>query len=196
MNQTAPLARCHWAGDTPLYQAYHDEEWGVPLRGDDRALFERMSLEAAQAGLSWITILRKREAYRKAFDLFDPALVARYDAAKIAALMANTGIVRNRLKIEAVIHNAQRFLDLQDDIGSISDMLWAYIDHTPIQNAWASAAEVPAETPLSRQISRDLKRHGFKFVGPTMCYAMMQAIGMVNDHTTVCFRHAEVRALF
>lgn len=194
-HQSPPIARCHWAGDTPLYQRYHDHEWGVPLRNDDRALFERMSLEAAQAGLSWITILRKRDAYRDAFDHFDPAAVARYDAARIATLMANPGIVRNRRKIEAVVHNAQRFLDMQASTGSFSDYLWGWVDHTPIQNAWATAAEVPAQTPLSQQLSHDLKRRGFKFVGPTMCYAMMQAIGMVNDHTTACFRHAEVRAL-
>lgn len=187
--------RCAWGTSDSLYIKYHDEEWGVPLKGNDAALFERICLEGAQAGLSWITILRKRENYRAAFDGFDPAVVAGYDAAKIAELLANPGIVRNRLKIASTINNAQKFLETQREYGTFSDYLWAYVDGKPIQNQWRSLAELPAETELSKRISKDLQKRGFKFVGSTICYAMMQAIGMVNDHTVECFRHAEVARL-
>lgn len=186
------ITRCAWGASDPLYVKYHDEEWGVPLKGSDSALFERICLEGAQAGLSWITILRKRDNYRAAFDGFDPAVVARYDEAKIAELLANAGIIRNRLKIVSAINNAGKFLDVQREFGSFSDYLWGYVDGKPIQNQWGSLSEVPAETELSRRISKDLQKRGFKFVGSTICYAMMQATGMVNDHTVACFRHAEI----
>lgn len=183
--------RCAWPGDDPLYCAYHDVEWGVPLH-DDRALFEFLILEGAQAGLSWITILRKRAAYRAAFDDFDATLVARYDAHKIAALLANPGIVRNRLKIAAAVNNAQRFLDVQEKFGSFDDFIWQFVGDKPRQNRWRGMAEVPASTLESNAMSKELVRCGFKFVGPTICYAYMQATGMVNDHTVDCFRHKEV----
>ncbi|NWF68116.1 MAG: DNA-3-methyladenine glycosylase I [Chloroflexi bacterium] len=183
------VVRCAWVNlNEPLYIKYHDEEWGVPLRHNDRALFERLCLEGAQAGLSWLTILRKRENYRAAFDGFDPALVARYDETKIAALLANPGIVRNRLKINAAVHNAQRFLAVQAEFGSFDQYLWAFVEGRPLQNRWQALREVPAETDISRRLSKDLQARGFKFVGATICYAMMQAIGMVNDHTIDCFR--------
>ena len=186
------LNRCAWGATDPLYIKYHDEEWGVPLKGDDSALFERICLEGAQAGLSWITILRKRENYRVAFDGFDPAVVAGYDEAKVAELLANAGIVRNRLKIASTINNAQKFLDVQREFGSFSDYLWGYVDGKPIQNQWRSLSELPPETELSKRISKDLQKRGFKFVGSTICYAMMQAVGLVNDHTIECFRHSEI----
>ncbi len=186
------LNRCAWGATDPLYIKYHDEEWGVPLKGDDSALFERICLEGAQAGLSWITILRKRENYRVAFDGFDPAVVAGYDEAKVAELLANAGIVRNRLKIASTINNAQKFLDVQREFGSFSDYLWGYVDGKPIQNRWRSLSELPPETELSKRISKDLQKRGFKFVGSTICYAMMQAVGLVNDHTIECFRHSEI----
>ena len=186
------LNRCAWGATDPLYIKYHDEEWGVPLKGDDSALFERICLEGAQAGLSWITILRKRENYRVAFDGFDPAVVAGYDEAKVAELLANAGIVRNRLKIASTINNAQKFLDVQREFGSFSDYLWGYVDGKPIQNRWRSLSELPPETELSKRISKDLQKRGFKFVGSTICYAMMQAVGLVNDHTVECFRHSEI----
>jgi len=189
------VSRCQWANvHEPLYTRYHDEEWGVPVRNDN-ALFERICLEGAQAGLSWWTILRKREHYRAAFDGFDPAVVARYDEAKIAELLANPGIVRNRLKITAAINNAQKFLAVQNAYGSFADYLWGFVDGKTIQNEWRSLAEVPAETEISRKLSKDLTKRGFKFVGPTICYAMMQACGLVNDHVVTCFRHAEIRQL-
>jgi DNA-3-methyladenine glycosylase I len=188
--------RCGWVNlDDPLYVRYHDEEWGVPLRGNDTALFERLCLEGAQAGLSWITILRKREAYRAAYDGFDPAKVALYDEAKQAALLANAGIVRNRAKIRASVQNAQAFLRVQEAFGSFDAYLWAFVDGAPIQNRWATLGDVPAQTPLSQKISKDLRARGFNFVGPTICYAMMQATGMVNDHTLDCFRHEAVAKL-
>lgn len=181
------LTRCAWVGNDPLYLQYHDEEWGVPVH-DDRKLFEFLILEGAQAGLSWITILRKRPAYRQAYANFDPEVVARYDDAKIAELLANPGIVRNRLKIHASIHNAQAFLKVQDEFGSFDTYLWQFVDGNPIQNAWRTLAEIPAKTPLAETLSKDLIRRGFKFVGPTIMYAHMQATGMVNDHTIDCFR--------
>jgi DNA-3-methyladenine glycosylase I len=183
--------RCAWAGDDPLYVAYHDLEWGVPVH-DDRLLFEFLVLEGAQAGLSWITILRKRENYRRAFEGFDPRRVARYGPAEVATLLADAGIVRNRLKIESAIANARALLDVAGEFGSFDAYLWRFVDGAPIRNAWGSLAELPAATGESRAMSKDLLRRGFRFVGPTICYALMQAVGMVNDHTVDCFRHAEL----
>jgi DNA-3-methyladenine glycosylase I len=183
--------RCSWAGDDALYQEYHDTEWGVPLH-DDRRLFEFLVLEGAQAGLSWITILRKRENYRAAFDGFDAERIAAYGANKIESLLQDAGIVRNRLKVQAAITNARKFLDVQDEFGSFDRFIWQFVDGKTRQNRWRSMAEVPASTTESDALSRELKRRGFKFVGPTICYAHMQATGMVNDHTTDCFRHAEL----
>jgi DNA-3-methyladenine glycosylase I len=187
----APLCRCAWAGNDPLYQAYHDREWGVPVH-DDRLLFEFLTLEGAQAGLSWITILRKREAYRAAFARFDPELVARFDAARVAELLANPGIVRNRLKVESTITNARAFLKVREEFGTFAAYQWRFVEGRPIRNAWTTIKEVPASTPVSDALSRDLKKRGFRFVGTTICYAHMQAIGMVNDHTVDCFRWQEV----
>jgi DNA-3-methyladenine glycosylase I len=183
--------RCPWCGDDPLYQRYHDTEWGVPVR-DDGKLFEFLILEGAQAGLSWITILKKREAYRQAFAGFDPEVVARYGKKDIERLLANPGIVRNRLKIESSIGNARAFLDVQAKHGSFDAYIWNFVDGEPIVNRFKTLAEVPASTPLSETISKDLKKRGFKFVGPTIVYAHMQATGMVNDHLVDCFRWAEV----
>ncbi|HKB58818.1 MAG TPA: DNA-3-methyladenine glycosylase I [Gallionellaceae bacterium] len=185
------LRRCAWPGSDPLYCAYHDEEWGVPLH-DDRALFEFLVLEGAQAGLSWITILRKRDAYRKAFDNFDAARVARYSDRKIAALLQDSGIVRNRLKIEATVNNARRFLEVQAEFGTFDRFIWDFVDGEPRQNRWRREADVPAQTKESDAMSKELKRRGFKFVGSTICYAHMQATGMVNDHMADCFRHGEL----
>ena len=184
-------ARCVWCGDDPLYQAYHDTEWGVPLH-DDRALFEFLILEGAQAGLSWITILKKRENYRAAFDGFDATRIARYDANKIESLLQNPGIVRNRLKVAAAVTNAQKFLDVQSEFGSFDKFIWQFVDGKPKQNARRSIANIPPSTPESDAMSKELKRRGFKFVGSTICYAHMQATGMVNDHTTDCFRYEEL----
>ena len=185
--------RCAWAGGNELYQAYHDQEWGVPLH-DERALFEFLILEGAQAGLSWITILKKREAYRQLFDNFNVECVAGYDEHKIAQLMQNPAIVRNRLKIQATVVNAQRFLAVQGEFGSFDAFIWRFVDGTPQQNNWCALNEVPASTAISDAMSKELKRRGFKFVGSTICYALMQATGMVNDHTTDCFRHAQLGA--
>ena len=184
--------RCAWAGDDPLYCAYHDEEWGVPLH-DERALFEFLVLEGAQAGLSWITILRKRENYRAAFDNFDPERIARYDKGKIESLLQNPGIVRNRLKVEAAVNNAQKFLEVQEKYGSFDAFAWQFVGSKPRQNHWRGLAEIPASTDESEAMSKELKRRGFKFVGSTICYAHMQATGMVNDHTVDCFRYLEVQ---
>ena len=186
--------RCEWSGDNPLYVAYHDNDWGVPVH-DDGLLFEMLILEGAQAGLSWLTILKKREHYREAFHGFDCKTVAAYSQPDIDRLLANAGIVRNRLKIESAIKNARGVLKIQDEFGSLDHYFWRYVDGTPRQNCWKSMQELPAKTELSDLISKDLKRRGFNFVGSTICYAFMQAIGMVNDHTTDCFRHAEVRKL-
>ncbi len=183
--------RCGWAGEEPLYVAYHDEEWGVPLH-DDRALFEFLVLEGAQAGLSWWTILNKRENYRRAFDGFDPAAVAAYDEAKIAALLNDPGIVRNRLKINAAVRNARAFLRVQEEFGSFDAYMWGFVGGVPIVNRWESLRQIPAETAESRALSTDLKRRGFSFVGPTIMYAHMQAVGMVNDHLVSCFRYGEI----
>jgi DNA-3-methyladenine glycosylase I len=173
---------------------YHDTEWGVPIY-DDQLLFAKLVLDGAQAGLSWITILRKREAYWEAFDQFDPEKMARYDAAKLAELMGNAGIVRNRLKIEAAVKNARGYLDIMEKEGSFSRFLWDFVDGAPLQNNWQMMGEVPAETAVSRAMSKALKKRGFNFVGPTICYAFMQAVGIVNDHVVSCFRHAECQAL-
>ena len=185
------ITRCAWAGSDPLYRAYHDDEWGVPCF-DDRTLFEFLVLEGAQAGLSWITVLRKRENYRAAMDGFDAEKVARYSGARIEALMGNPGLIRNRLKLESVVQNARAFLAVADAFGSFSEFIWGFVDGEPIQNRWRSVAEIPPSTDLSTRISRELKRRGFKFVGSTICYAHMQATGMVNDHTVDCFRHAQL----
>lgn len=184
--------RCVWAGSNELYQAYHDKEWGVPLH-DERALFEFLILEGAQAGLSWITILKKREAYREAFDNFDAARIASYDVRKMQSLLQNSAIVRNRLKLQSAVINAQKFLDVQNEFGSFDAFVWNFVGGTPQQNYWRSFAEVPASTATSDTMSRELKSRGFKFVGSTICYAFMQATGMVNDHTTDCFRHAQLK---
>ena len=188
------LSRCGWCGDDALYVRYHDTEWGVPLK-DDRALFEFLVLEGAQAGLAWITVLRKREGYRAAFDGFDPAKVARYSDAKLERLLENPGIIRNRLKVKSARRNAQAFLAVQEEWGSFSDYIWNFVDGRPIQNRWRSLAEVPASTALSDSISKDLRKRGFNFVGTTIVYAHMQATGMVNDHLVDCFRQEECRLL-
>ncbi|MDB5802015.1 MAG: DNA-3-methyladenine glycosylase [Rhodocyclales bacterium] len=185
------IHRCTWAGNDPLYVAYHDEEWGVPVY-DDRKLFEFLILEGAQAGLSWITVLRKRENYRAAFHGFNPKRVAEFAEKDIVRLMSNDGIIRNRQKILAAIGNARAFLELQASHGSFSDYMWSFVDGKPIHNHWTGHGDVPAKTPLSDALSADLQKRGFKFVGSTICYAHMQAVGMVNDHTTECFRHAEL----
>jgi DNA-3-methyladenine glycosylase I len=183
----AARTRCAWAGADPLYRAYHDREWGRPVR-DDRVLFEFLVLEGAQAGLSWITILRKREAYRRAFSGFDPRRVARYTPARVRALMRDAGIVRNRLKLESAVTNARAFLAVQREFGSFSRYLWGFVDGRPVVNRPRSLQEVPASTPLSGRISKDLGKRGFRFVGPTIVYAYLQAVGVVDDHTRDCFR--------
>jgi DNA-3-methyladenine glycosylase I len=191
MDQKNGCIRCAWAGSDPLYQAYHDNEWGVPVH-DDRMLFEFLTLEGAQAGLSWITILKKRAAYRTAFAGFDPEAVACFDDARSAELLANPGIVRNRLKVASAVSNARAFLQIQEEFGSFDTYQWRFVDGSPLQNAWKSIQEVPASTTVSDALSRDLKQRGFRFVGSTICYAHMQAIGMVNDHTVNCFRWREL----
>ncbi|HPF70446.1 MAG TPA: DNA-3-methyladenine glycosylase I [Candidatus Krumholzibacteria bacterium] len=187
------MKRCAWASDvSPLYEAYHDREWGVPVH-DDRTWFEFLILEGAQAGLSWSTILNKRARYREVYDGFDPAKVARYGARKVAALLADPGIVRNRLKVAASITNAQAFLEVQREFGSFDAYIWGFMGGRPLQNVRRSLKDIPASTPESDALSRDLKRRGFRFVGSTICYALMQATGLVNDHEVGCFRHAEVQ---
>lgn len=183
--------RCGWVTDDPLYLAYHDEEWGVPQH-DDRRLFEMLILEGAQAGLSWITVLRKRESYRSAFAGFDPAKVARFGPAKVEALLQDPGIIRNRLKVQAAVTNAQRFLEVQAERGSFDAYLWSFVGGRPLVNRFRTLSEVPAKTEVSDALSKDLTRRGFKFVGSTILYAMMQAVGMVNDHLTGCFRYPEL----
>jgi DNA-3-methyladenine glycosylase I len=191
MNEmSAEMFRCPWA-KTDLYVQYHDEEWGVPVH-DDRLLFEFLILEGAQAGLSWETILKKRENYRRAFDNFDPAVVAKYGEKKRKGLLADAGIVRNRLKIEAAVQNAKVFLAVQNEFGTFNEYIWGFVGNEPKQNSRGSIKEVPAKTPESDTMSKDLKRRGFKFVGTTICYAFMQAVGMVNDHLIGCFRHGEL----
>jgi len=186
--------RCSWCGSDPLYRAYHDEQWGVPVSGE-RELFEMLVLEGAQAGLSWLTILRKREGYRRAFDDFDPGKVARYGAPQVARLLADPGIVRNRLKIESAVRNAGGVLALRGSHGGLGAFLWAFVGGRPHQNRWGSLAEIPARTAESDAMSQALRSLGFGFVGPTVCYAFMQAVGMVNDHTTDCYRHTAVAKL-
>jgi DNA-3-methyladenine glycosylase I len=194
-NATRPtLTRCAWSSGNPLYQHYHDEEWGVPCLDDD-ILFEFLILEGAQAGLSWITILKKRDNYRHAFARFNAQKVARFNQRSVARLMADPGIVRNRLKIQAAISNAGLFLDLKDNYGSFANYLWGFIDGKAIQNHWRTPAEIPATTDISDTISKDMKKRGFRFFGSTICYAHMQATGMVNDHLVGCFRHRECAEL-
>jgi len=186
------LNRCAWAGSDPLYLCYHDEEWGVPVH-DDRLLFEFLTLEGAQAGLSWITILRKREGYRRAFAGLHPETVAGFGESQLAQLLADPGIVRNRLKLSSTLTNARAFLTVQEQFGSFDAYLWRFVEGMPLQNSWRSLGEVPACTAVSDALSRDLKQRGFRFVGSTICYAFMQAVGMVNDHTTDCFRWIELQ---
>ncbi len=183
--------RCEWCGGDSVYRAYHDLEWGAPLH-DERRLFELLCLEGAQAGLSWITILKKRDNYRAAFDAFDAAKMARYDDAKIAALLSNPGIVRNRLKVDGFVRNARAYLRLRDSGSTLDQVLWDYVAGKPLQNNWRSLARIPVSTPLSEQLAKDLKQRGFTFVGGTICYAFMQAAGLVNDHTTDCYRHRQL----
>jgi DNA-3-methyladenine glycosylase I len=189
------LTRCFWANtDDQLYLAYHDLEWGVPVH-DDRLLFEFLILEGAQAGLSWSTVLRKRPNYHLAYDGFDPKIIAQYDEQKVSELLANPGIIRNRLKINTAIQNAQAFIRIQHEFASFDTYIWQFGSGKPILNAWTTGSEIPAETEISRKMSKDLLQRGFHFVGPTICYAFMQAIGMVNDHTTDCFRYQEILRL-
>jgi DNA-3-methyladenine glycosylase I len=183
--------RCDWCLSHDLYIDYHDKEWGVPLH-DDQKLFEFLLLEGVQAGLSWLTVLRKRENYRLAYDNFDPVKIATYDEAKMQDLLQNAGIIRNRLKVAASVNNAKRFLEVQKEFGTFDNYIWSFVDHKPIVNHFETLADVPAKTALSDKISKDMKKRGFKFVGSTIIYAHMQATGMVNDHLTSCFRHAEL----
>lgn len=183
--------RCVWVNNDPLYIEYHDKEWGVPVY-DERLLFEFLVLEGMQAGLSWLTVLKKRENYRNCFDQFNAEKIIRYSDLKIGKLMENEGIIRNKLKIQSVVTNAKAFLMVNQEWGSFSDYIWHFVDGEPIQNHWEKAGLVPSKTHLSDKLSKDLKNRGFKFVGSTICYAFMQAIGMVNDHTTNCFRHKEI----
>lgn len=185
------LNRCSWAGSDPLYVAYHDQEWGVPVH-DDHLLFEFLILEGMQAGLSWAIILKKRDNFRRAFDGFDPQRVAQYGDEKVAALLADPGIVRNRLKISAAIRNARSFLEIQSEYGSFDAYIWQFVGGKPKVNAWRNLTEIPASTPQSDAMSKDLARRGFKFVGSTICYAFMQAVGLVNDHTVDCYRYNEI----
>jgi DNA-3-methyladenine glycosylase I len=187
------LKRCEWSTSSALYLDYHDTEWGVPVH-DERTLFEFLILEGAQAGLSWSTILNKRQAYIQAFDNFEPTKVASYDDTKIQQLLTNPGIVRNRLKIQAAIQNARSYLKIQDQYGSFDTYIWQFVDGKPIQNSWKSLQEIPATTKESDAMSKELKKRGFTFVGSTICYAFMQAVGMVNDHIVDCFRWQEVQA--
>ncbi|MCB2194127.1 MAG: DNA-3-methyladenine glycosylase I [Deltaproteobacteria bacterium] len=185
------MIRCPWCGEDPLYRDYHDREWGVPLH-DDRRLFEMLLLESFQAGLSWLTILKKRENFRAAFDGFDPEKVAAYGTEKIEALMSDAGIIRNRRKIEAAVKNAKVYLELQKEFGSFDRYLWGWMNHQPRQHAFGDLSEIPAQDEISRAISKDLKKRGMAFVGPVTVYAHMQSVGMVNDHITECFRHGQL----
>jgi len=186
---------CAWVpDDNELYRTYHNEEWGVPLF-DDNKIFEFLVLESAQAGLSWLTVLRKRENYRKAFKKFDPVKVARFTQPKIEKLLKDPGIIRNRMKVEAAVNNAKRFLEIQKEFGSFSKYIWGFVGGKPIQNKRRTIKQLPAKTPLAEKIAKDMKKHGFKFLGPTVLYAHMQATGMVNDHTTDCYRHTQVKKI-
>jgi DNA-3-methyladenine glycosylase I len=191
MPASRDLIRCAWSTSDPLYVTYHDVEWGVPSH-DDRHLFEMLILEGAQAGLSWITILKKREAYRKAFSNFNPSRIARFDGPRMRTLLTNPGIVRNRLKIRGAVQNARAFLAVQKEFGSFDAYIWQFVDGSPIQNSWKRLSDIQPTTPQSDAMSKDLKKRGFTFVGSTICYAFMQATGMVNDHTTDCFRHRQL----
>jgi len=186
------MKRCEWANKNDLEQSYHDNEWGVPIH-DDRSLFEFLILEGAQAGLSWSTILRKREGYRKAFDNFDARKISRYSKSDVSRLLANPEIIRNRLKIDATITNARAFLRVQKQFGSFNRYIWQFVNGRPIQNSWRKMTDIPSNTPESEAMSRDLQKRGFKFVGTTVCYAFMQAVGMVNDHVVSCFRYKELK---
>ena len=188
------MKRCAWPGDDPVYQRYHDKEWGVPLH-NDRKLFEFLVLEGAQAGLSWITVLKKRPNFRKAFDKFDYKKVANYKERKIRELLNDAGIIRNRLKIRSAVQNAQAFIEVRKEFGTFDNYIWGFVNGKPIQNTWKSLKEIPAKTALSDLISKDLKKRGFSFVGSTIVYSHMQATGMVNDHVVDCFRHKEVKRL-
>ena len=183
--------RCKWCGSDPLNIAYHDDEWGTPVH-DDRLLFEFLILEGAQAGLSWITILKKRGNYRKAFDNFNPVKIAKYNPDKISRLLLNPGIIRNRLKIESAVKNAEAFLEIQKKFNSFDDFIWQFVNYKPIINYWENDSEVPATSPEAKKMSLTIKKLGFNFVGPTICYSFMQAVGMVNDHITSCFRHKKI----
>jgi DNA-3-methyladenine glycosylase I len=182
--------RCGWVNEDPLYMNYHDHEWGVPVH-DDRILFEMLNLEGAQAGLSWYTILKKRDSYREAFDGFEPNVIVNYDDAKLQDLLQNPGIVRNRLKIASVVQNAKAFLKVQQEFGSFDSYIWGFVGGKPMKNHWEDSRQLPAKTEISDAMSKDLKKRGFKFVGSTICYAYMQAVGMVNDHTKICFCYQE-----
>ena len=188
------MKRCEWANRSELEQSYHDKEWGTPIH-DDRSLFEFLVLEGAQAGLSWSTILRKREGYRKAFDNFDARKISGYSEKDVSRLLADSGIIRNRLKINGTIANARAFLQVQEEFGGFAPYLWRFVNGRPIQNSWKKMADIPTSTPESEAMSRELQKRGFKFVGSTICYALMQAVGMVNDHVVDCFRHAELKNL-
>ncbi len=186
------MKRCDWANKSELEQSYHDKEWGVPIH-DDRSLFEFLILEGAQAGLSWSTILRKREGYRKAFDNFDARKISRYSKTDLSRLLANPEVIRNKLKIEATIANARTFLQVQEQFGSFDNYIWQFVSGRPIQNSWKKMTDIPSSSPESEAMSKDLRKRGFKFVGSTICYAFMQAVGMVNDHIVGCFRHKELK---
>ena len=186
------IIRCGWVSEDPIYQSYHDSEWGVPEH-DDQKLYEKLVLDGAQAGLSWITILKRREGYRRAFKGFDPKVVARFGKRDFERLMADPGVIRNKLKIESAIGNAKAYLELREAGGTLDNLLWSFVEGRTKQNRWKSLSEIPAETPESKALSKELKRRGFTFVGPTIIYAFMQAIGMVNDHVIDCFRHSECR---
>jgi DNA-3-methyladenine glycosylase I len=187
------MKRCEWANRSELEQSYHDNEWGVAIN-DDRSLFEFLVLEGAQAGLSWSTILRKREGYRKAFDNYDARKISQYSENDVSRLLVNSEIIRNRLKINATITNAMAFLEVQEQFGSFDHYIWQFVNGKPIQNSWEKMADIPSSTPKSEAMSKDLRKRGFKFVGTTICYAFMQAVGMVNDHVVGCFRHEELKA--
>ncbi|HJW91684.1 MAG TPA: DNA-3-methyladenine glycosylase I [Anaerolineales bacterium] len=194
MKETFQPNRCAWANSDPIMMAYHDEEWGVPVH-DDRGLFEFLILEGMQAGLNWLTILKKRENFRRAFDNFDPARIARYDERKIEELLQDPGIIRNRLKVQAAVRNARAFLDVQQEFGSFAAYSWGFLGGKTLVNSWTMLAELPAKTAEAEALSKDLLQRGFKFVGPTICYAHMQATGMVNDHVVDCFRYEEINRL-
>ncbi len=194
MSDKQAVSRCWWCGDDALYQQYHDCEWGVPLH-DDRQLFEFICLEGAQAGLSWITILRKRENYRRVFDNFDAEKIARYDETKIISLLADPGIVRNKLKVNGFVKNARAYLKMLDHGSTLDEYLWNFVDGQSMQNKWTSSQQIPVNTPTSDALSKDLKKRGFTFVGSTICYAFMQAAGLVNDHLTSCYRHVQIEQI-